>query len=154
MLPKILEWEQGYTRLYSLYGSNFSNNRKDLVQLEKSNTERGGRKEPPPLDKFIHFLIDRLEELVSDLPDIESPNDTEESDYEILFECKVAPDTYARDLYITPLKGNGKKMHHSEWIAEGAFTQEAFDESVAAKEQEISKLPEYKENNYFVIPLR
>ncbi len=122
--------------------------------MEKSNTEQNRKKELPPLDKFIHFLVDRLEALVSGLPDIESPNGTGEEDYEILFECKVTPDTYERDLYIIPLKGNGKKTHHSEWIAEGIFTQEAFDETVAAIEQEIRKLPEYKENNYFEFPLK
>ena len=106
------------------------------------------------MDEFVHFLVYRLESLVSDLPDIESPNGTGEEDYEILFECKVTPDTYERDLYTIPLKGNGKKMHHSEWIAEGAFTQEAFDETVAAIEQEIRKLPEYKENGYFEFSLR
>lgn len=122
--------------------------------MEKSNAERGRKKELPPLDKFIHFLVDRLEALVSGLPDIESPYGTGENDYEILFECKVTPDTYERDLYITPLKGDGKKTHHSEWIAEGIFTQEAFDETVAVIEQEIRKLPEYKENGYFEFPLR
>ena len=47
-----------------------------------------------------------------------------------------------------------KKTHHSEWIAEGIFTQEAFDETVTVIEQEIRKLPEYKENGYFEFPLR
>lgn len=122
--------------------------------MEKSNTEQEIIKELPPLEKFVHFLFDRLEELVTDLPDKESPYGTGESDYEILFECKVTPDAYERDLYITPLKGNGKKTHHSEWIAEGIFTQEAFDETVAVIEQEIRKLPEYKENGYFEFPLR
>ena len=122
--------------------------------MEKFNTEQDEKKELPPLEKFVHFLVDRLETLVWDLPDKESPYGTGENDYEILFECKVTPDIYERDLYITPLKGNGKKTHHSEWIAEGLFTQEAFDETVAAIEQEIRKLPEYKENNYFEFPLR
>lgn len=122
--------------------------------MEKSNAERGGKKELPPFDQFVHFLVDRLETLVSNLPDIESPNGTGEEDYEVMFECKVTPDTYERDLYITPLKGNGKKTHHSEWIAEGIFTQEAFDETVTVIEQEIRKLPEYKENGYFEFPLR
>ena len=121
--------------------------------MEKSNTERGGMKELPPLDKFVHFLVDRLEALLSTLPGIDPEIGTGE-DYDVLFECKVTPDTYERDIYTTPLKGNGKKMHHSEWIAQGAFTQEAFDEAVAAIEQEIRKLPEYKENNYFEFPLR
>ncbi len=106
------------------------------------------------MNEFVHFLVYRLEARVSGLPDIESPNGTDEEDYEILFECKVTPDTYERDLYITPLKGNGKKTHHSEWIANGLFTQEAFDETVAVIEQEIRKLPEYKENGYFEFPLR
>ena len=122
--------------------------------MEKTHIEQGTKKELPPLEKFIHFLFDRLETLAWDLPDKESPYGTGENDYEILFECKVTPDTYERDLYITPLKGSGKKTHHSEWIAEGLFTQEAFDETVAAIEQEIRKLPEYKENNYFEFPLR
>jgi len=122
--------------------------------LEKTNLEQGSKKELPPFDIFVHFLVDRLEALVSDLPDIESSNGTGEEDYEILFECKVTPDIYERDLYITPLKGNGKKTHHSEWIAEGLFTQEAFDETVAAIEQEARKLPEYKENGYFEFPLK
>lgn len=122
--------------------------------MDKNNTEQDIIKELPPIEKFVHFLVDRLEELVTDLPDKESPCDTGENDYEILFECKVTPDTYERDLYITPLKGNGRKTHHSEWIAEGAFTQETFDEVAAAIEQEIRKLPEYKENNYFEFPLR
>ena len=121
--------------------------------MKKSNTERGEKKKLPPLEKFVHFLVDRLETLLSNLPGIDPEIGTGE-DYEVLFECKVTPDTYERDLYTTPLKGNGKKMHHSEWIAEGAFTQEAFDEAVAAIEQEIRKLPEYKENNYFEFPLR
>lgn len=105
------------------------------------------------MDKFVHFLVYRLEALVSDLPDIASPNDTEE-DYEILFECKVTPNTYERDLYITPLKGNSKKTHHSEWIANRLFTQEAFNEAVTDIEREIRQLPEYKENGYFEFPLR
>lgn len=121
--------------------------------MEKSDTERGGKKELPPFDQFVHFLVDRLEALLSNVPGLNPENETGE-DYEVLFECKVTPDTYERDLYTTPLKGKGKKMHHSEWIAEGAFTQEAFDEAVAAIEQEIRKLPEYKENNYFEFPLR
>ena len=121
--------------------------------MDKSNREQVDKKVLPPLDIFIHFLVDRLEALLSNLPGVEPENGTGE-DYDILFECKVTPDTYERDLYTTPLKGNGKKMHHSEWIAEGAFTQAAFDEAVAAIEQEIRKLPEYKENNYFEFPLR
>ena len=121
--------------------------------MEKSNTEQDIIKELPPLDKFVHFLVDRLEALLSTLPGIDPEIGTGE-DYDVLFECKVTPDTYERDLYTTPLKGNDKKMHHSEWIAQGAFTQEAFDEAVAAIEQEIRKLPEYKENNYFEFPLR
>ena len=121
--------------------------------MENANIEQGTKKELPPFDKFVHFLVDRLEALLSTLPGIDPEIGTGE-DYEVLFECKVTPDTYERDLYTTPLKGNGKKMHHSEWIAKGVFTQEAFDEAVAAIEQEIRKLPEYKENNYFEFPLR
>lgn len=103
------------------------------------------------MDEFIHFLVGQIEPLMSNLPDIDFQEDSE--DYEILFECKVTPDKYDRDLFVTPLKGNGRKKHHSELIADGLFTQEAFDEAVAAIEEEIRKLPEYKENGIFVFPL-
>ena len=105
------------------------------------------------MDEFIHFLVGQLEPLMENLPEIDFPKDSDEGDYYIQFECKVAPDTYERDLYVTPY-GEDCKKRHLELIAEGFFSLEAFDEAVAAIEQEIRKLPEYKENNYFEFPLR
>ena len=122
--------------------------------MEKTDTERGGGKELSPLDKFIHFLVEKIDPLLADLPEINCPEDSDEPNYKMLFDCKVTPDTYERSLYVTPPNGLGKEKHHSELIAEGLFTQEAFDEAAAAIEAAIRELPEYKEKGVFVFPLR
>lgn len=90
---------------------------------------------------------------MANLPEIDLPKDSDEVDYYIQFECKVTPHIYERDIYVTPYGGDSKK-HHLELIAEGLFSQEAFGAAVTAIEQEIRKLPEYKENGYFEFPLR
>lgn len=118
--------------------------------MEKSITEQDRKKELPPLDKFVHFLVGQLEPLMATLPDIECLEDT----YQIIFDCKVTPDRYDRDLFVTLLREGGRKKHHSELITEGFFSQEAFEAAAAAIEQEARKLPEYKENGYFEFPLR
>ena len=115
--------------------------------------KQGGKKELPPFDKFVHFFVEQLEPLMANLPEIDLPKDSDDVDYYIQFECKVTPHTYERDLYVTP-HGEDSKKHHLELIAEGFFTQEAFEAAATAIEQEARKLPEYKENNYFEFPLR
>ena len=102
------------------------------------------------MDEFIHFLVGQLEPLMEN----NLNTGTYDSNCEILFECKVTPDRYERDLFATWQKEGAKKRHHSELIAEGFFSQEAFEAAATAIEQEIRKLPEYKENNYFEFPRR
>lgn len=118
--------------------------------MEKSNTEQDNKKELPPFDKFVHFLVGQLEPLMENYLN----TGTDDSNCEILFECKVTPDRYERNLFATWQKEGAKKRHHSELIAEGFFSQEAFEVAATAIEQEIRKLPEYKENGYFEFPLR
>ena len=118
--------------------------------MEKSNTEQDSKKELPPFDKFVHFLVEQLEPLMESYLNA----GTDECACEIIFECKVTPDRYERDLFVTWEKVGTQKKHHSELIAEGFFSQEAFEAAAAAIEQEARKLPEYKENGYFEFPLR
>lgn len=104
------------------------------------------------VEEFLFFLCEKIDPLVAGI--LEGPEDDEDLVWQILFDCKVTPDTYVRDLYVTPPEGLGERKHHSELIAEGWFTQEAFDEAAAAIEAAARELPEYKENCYFEFPLR
>lgn len=106
------------------------------------------------IDDFVHSLVEKIDPLVAGFIKNDRPEDNDELKYEILFDCKVTPDACERDLYVTPPEGFGERKHHSELIAEGWFTQEAFNEAAAAIEAAARELPEYKENGIFVFPLR
>lgn len=108
------------------------------------------------IDDFIHLLVEKFDPLVTGFIENHCPEDNDElkSEFQIIFDCKVTPDTYERDLYITPPEGLGERKNLSELIVEGWFTQAAFDEAAAALEAVARELPEYKENGVFVFPLR
>ena len=102
------------------------------------------------MDEFYDTLSDQAVRIAQLLTDYDNIGDGLE--HRIDISGTVTQDTCDLELYVTFTSADGRKLSHTEMIAEGLITQTDYDEISKVVAKAARKTPEFEQEGILIFP--
>lgn len=102
------------------------------------------------MDEFFDLLYGQICHILDLFTDYSNLEDVVEHNVEM--GCSVTQDICDLDMFVTFILESGRRLHHTEMIAEGLISQKDYDDFADAIADAARKTPEFEQKGIFIFP--